>query len=91
MEENTVSVLEAAKLLGVGKDTVHPADQGETHHSAPEDARAAIAVHDRPHQSSKPTIESAAYRLFKRETATLAGRRFAIFRSSEPARPGKYF
>ena len=23
MEENTVSVLEAAKLLGVGKDTVH--------------------------------------------------------------------
>ena len=51
MQENTVSVLEAAKLLGVGRDTVYRLIKAERPQCASEIARAAIAVHDRPRQS----------------------------------------
>ena len=52
MEENTMSVLEAAKLLGVGRDTVYRLIKAKR--IAPEGSRAAIAVHDRPRQRRSP-------------------------------------
>ena len=62
MEEDTVSVLEAAKLLGVGKDTVHRLIKAKR-----------IAAHRKTHAPQSPfMIDSASVAAYNEHRHALA-------------------
>ena len=85
MQENTVSVLEAAKLLGVGRDSVYrlvKTEHSSAHHKthAPQSPfmidRASLEAYDRARRA--PVSNPKGCDSTRRKTTTPPGRRPAI-------------